>query len=340
MIERMRSSPVLVSAPEWGRHLAAALAVCCSLSCNSGGNGTGGTPVGVEAGPDSHGSSGLGPGCLGSQGASCSSSPGEVVICPGPPTVCVPCGPGIFTLSESFCRCTSSTWDCAPPAAGEVQCSSPVGQYVDPACTISYGGDGGGNAPDGAPDLSDSDAAQPTPDAYVAAYVGPGTGSTSVCGYASDQTFVQIGSTVQPKPSTVTSGDFEQGAGTVTLDCKVDPSGGGGGFNIQLSAEVGGPNGGSLTVVGNVDVSGGTGIQGGFTSAANGSFTGSNCSVTFTYNGNPVPVGGSPVAAGRIWGHIDCPNAIEAGTVEIDADGGTTVRTCDAQADFLFENCD
>jgi hypothetical protein len=85
---------------------------------------------------------------------------------------------------------------------------------------------------------------------------------------------------------------------------------------------------------------GGTGIQGGFTRAANGSFTGSNCSITFTYNGNPVPVAGSPVAAGRIWGHIDCPNAMQGGTVEIRADGSTTDRACDAQADFLFENCE
>jgi hypothetical protein len=147
----------------------------------------------------------------------------------------------------------------------------------------------------------------------------------------------QIGLPLVPKPSTVTSSDL-QGAGTVTLDCRVDPSSSG--FNIQLSAEVSGPNGGSLSAVGQVNVSGGTGIQGGFTSAANGSFTGSNCSITFTYNGNPVPVGGSPVAAGRIWGHIDCPNAMQSGTSEISDDGSVTQHACDAQADFLFENCE
>jgi hypothetical protein len=151
------------------------------------------------------------------------------------------------------------------------------------------------------------------------------------------QTFVQIGSPPSPKPSTVTNGDFQQGAGSVSLSCKVDPSGAG--FNIQLSAQIGEPNGGSLIVVGQVNAIGGSGIQGTFLSAQNGTFVDQNCSFTFTYNMGPVPVGGSPVAAGRIWGHIDCPNAVESGTAEITADGAATERTCDAHADFLFENC-
>jgi hypothetical protein len=177
----------------------------------------------------------------------------------------------------------------------------------------------------------------PVADAFVAAFVGPGNGGTSVCGYQSDQPFVQIGSPLDPKPSTVTSGDFQAGSGTVNLDCRVDSSGGG--FRIQLSAEVDGPNGGSLSVVGNVTASGGTGVQGGFTSAMNGSFSDSNCSITFTYNMNAVPVGGSPIASGRIWGHLDCPNAMQNGTTEIADDGGLSQRTCDGHADFLFENC-
>jgi hypothetical protein len=77
-------------------------------------------------------------------------------VCPGPPTVCVPCGAGVYTPSESFCRCTSSTWDCAPPAAGQVQCPSPVSNadfYVDPSCSVPYGADAGPDAGyEGAPD--------------------------------------------------------------------------------------------------------------------------------------------------------------------------------------------
>ena len=198
--------------------------------------------------------------------------------------------------------------------------------------------DAGTGASDGlSQGLLASDALQPMPDAFVLAYVGPGTGSTAVCGYQSDQTFVAIGSPLDPKPSTVTNGDFQQGAGTVTLSCAVDPSGAA--FKVKINAEIGGQNGGSVTIVGNVDATGGTGIYGGFTSAQNGTFVAQDCSITFTYNMEPVPVGGSPVAAGRIWGHIDCPNAMESGTAEITADGGATQRTCDAHADFLFENC-
>jgi hypothetical protein len=67
-----------------------------------------------------------------------------------------------------------------------------------------------------------------------------------------------------------------------------------------------------------------------------GSFSDSSC--TFTYDDASVPVAGSAVAPGRIWGHIDCPDATDA-VVEA-ADGSATSRTCDGYADFMFENCE
>jgi hypothetical protein len=178
----------------------------------------------------------------------------------------------------------------------------------------------------------------PVPDAFVLAYVGPGTGSSSICGYQYDTTFVNIGSPLAPKPSTVTNGDFQQGAqgGVVSLDCSVDGSGS---FKIKINAEISGMAGGSLSLVGQVSATGGTGIYGGFTSGSNGSFIDPNCSITYTYNNEPVPINGSPIAGGRIWGHVDCPNAKQSGSTEIGDDGGSTERTCDAHADFLFENC-
>jgi hypothetical protein len=136
---------------------------------------------------------------------------------------------------------------------------------------------------------------------------------------------LQIGVPANLEPSTITSG-----MDSVSLSCQVDPSGGG--FNIHLSAEIGGVNGSSISVAGLVTASGGSGIQGTFNSATAATFSDSNCTVTFTYNSIPVPVA-QPIAAGRIWGHVDCPSAT-SGT-----DGGT-VRTCDASADFLFENCE
>jgi hypothetical protein len=263
--------------------------------------------------------------CPGAAGASCTDLCNADEYAVG----CGGVGPAPSPPIPSGCRGLPSG-----PGGGSLGCC-PCGAADNEADGIADGNesDGGTESPDGAPS---SDVAQPVPDAFVAAYVGPGAGGVSVCGYASEYTFVEIGSPLEPKPSTVTSGDFQAGSGTVILSCKVDPSGGG--FNIQLSAEVSGPDGGSMIASGAVNANGGTGVLGSFTRAGM-SFGDSNCSITFTYNNAPVPAVPS-LAAGRIWGHINCPKAMQAGTVEIGADGGTTVRTCDAQADFLFENCE
>lgn len=163
--------------------------------------------------------------------------------------------------------------------------------------------------------------------------MGPANDS-SACGYQSDEAFLQIGAATVPEPVTFTSAELQSAAGTLSLSCKVDPSGGG--FNVQLSAEIDGRDGiSSVSVAGMVTTEGGHNIQGTLTSATGGSFTASNCSISFTYNGNPVPVM-PPIAAGRIWGHLDCPEAMAPATPVMD--GGPA--TCDAQADFLFENCE
>jgi hypothetical protein len=189
-----------------------------------------------------------------------------------------------------------------------------------------------GAADEPEPGLADSGAARVTPDAFIAAYVGPGTGSASLCGYRSNQPILQVGAATVPQPITFANGELQSGSATLSVSCTVDPNDGG--FNIQLSAEIGGPDGSSVIVAGLVTSAGGSNLQGTFTSAANGSFTDSTCAITFTYNGGAVPVV-PPVAAGRIWGHIDCPDA--TGPISPLADGGRT--TCDAYADFLFENC-
>jgi hypothetical protein len=51
-----------------------------------------------------------------------------------------------------------------------------------------------------------------------------------------------------------------------------------------------------------------------------------------------VPVS-PPIAAGRIWGHITCPHAVEQGQTTTGADGGPASISCPASADFLFEQC-
>ena len=111
--------------------LAASLAACTS---STGGDGT---LTGGDGTP--------GPGCLASANANCSSLPNGT-NCPGPPTICVACGSGLYTPSLSFCTCSSGKWNCGPPAPGQVQCPSAVGHYVDPACTMLYGSGAGVDA--------------------------------------------------------------------------------------------------------------------------------------------------------------------------------------------------
>jgi hypothetical protein len=58
----------------------------------------------------------------------------------------VQCGMGLYVPSVSTCTCTASKWDCALPAAGEIQCPNPVvgaDFYIDPSCLVRYGGDAG-----------------------------------------------------------------------------------------------------------------------------------------------------------------------------------------------------
>jgi hypothetical protein len=178
----------------------------------------------------------------------------------------------------------------------------------------------------------------PPPDAVGAGDVGPGTNSgvndAPACGQG-DLTW-QLGNPVTPQPHTYADGSAQDGS-PVHVNCKVDQSGGG--FDIQLAAELDGMNGGTLFISGTgVRATGSTsGLTGTFTTSGQ-NFIDHNCTFTQTYNGGNLPAGGQP-AQGRIWGHIDCPNAVANGMFGISGDGGSVARTCDGRADFFFENC-
>ena len=109
----------------------AAMGLLAAVACNSS------MPGGEDAGTGIV----IGPGCLGVPNGSCSPDP-TGTVCPGPPMVCVSCGAGLYTMSQSNCTCATGAWSCEPPAIGEVQCST-MGAYVDPACTVLYPGDAG-----------------------------------------------------------------------------------------------------------------------------------------------------------------------------------------------------
>jgi hypothetical protein len=85
----------------------------------------------------------LSPGCVGSPGMSCSPNGAD---CPGPPSVCVQCGAGLYVMTASNCLCTAGTWACGPPTAGEVACPYPNSAYIDPSCSVMFRADAGGGS--------------------------------------------------------------------------------------------------------------------------------------------------------------------------------------------------
>jgi len=178
--------------------------------------------------------------------------------------------------------------------------------------------------------------------AFIAATVGVGPQSNSkVCNLGTVQTWLDVGTAVggQETPDTQADGSNESGA-KVSVQCTVSASGSG--FDIDLVVSQGGLMGGSVTITspggtGAVTMAGGSGITGVFESQTQGRYRETDCTIAFTYQDKPI-TSQPPVAAGRIWGHISCPTAVVSGQT-VDVDGGTQSVQCDAEADFLFEQC-
>jgi hypothetical protein len=182
------------------------------------------------------------------------------------------------------------------------------------------------------------------PDAFVAATIQSAADRPGECLLTSQTTIVQIGTPTVGKPTVVTDGSQQNGQSNARVACKVAASGGG--FDIELQATQEGPSGGTLTIssppgAGAVTEQGAQNITGTWTSAQNGTFRETDCTIAYTYTGSPVPVNsGDPVVApGRIWGHISCPHAINNDHTTMAPDGSSVSETCDNEADFVFENC-
>lgn len=176
-------------------------------------------------------------------------------------------------------------------------------------------------------------------DAFVNATISPTTANPAICNTGSQTAMLQIGTSTDGNPTRVNDGDTQNGAQKVQVSCTVTPSGGG--FDVKLQATENGV--GTLIITspagqGAVTDQGGRNITGVWESQQNGTYRESDCTLSYTYNGSPVPYN-PPIAAGRIWAHISCPNAQIGGVTRQLADGGTTDVTCDNEADFLFEHC-
>jgi hypothetical protein len=190
------------------------------------------------------------------------------------------------------------------------------------ACSPASGGSGGDGGPGG-----DDGGPPPTADGFVAATVGTGTQSP-LCPVGSAMPWVTVGTATTGKPATVQSGLSD-----VTMTCSVLAFGKG--YDLAANVSVAGSHGGTFTMAspagaGAVTVSGGQGIQASFDSTAEGAtYQSSACVLSFTYMGAPIPDSPS-VFPGRIWGHLSCPSAQTA----------SSTTTCDAETDFLFEQCE
>jgi len=232
---------------------------------------------------------------------------------------------------------SANGWITVGTASAEAGEATSTGSTLDGGGIDGTTGDASGNAQTwDAQDAVSSEAESPGPVAsgFVAAYVGPAADAGSTCPFASDQSFVALGSATEPSPTLLRNGATQAG-NPVYASCWVDADAGG--FDVILNASVDGYGGGDFTASGHVTADGGTGIFGEFDSAFYGLFTDSNCTMSFTYNGVPVAVDGGAVSSGAILGHLDCPNA--ANTDVEGPDGGRTAFTCVGRADFSFDDC-
>jgi hypothetical protein len=174
---------------------------------------------------------------------------------------------------------------------------------------------------------------------FVASFIQGHAAEPQFCPFGARAEWIDIGAPTGTMPTTAADG-ANQGGERVSIACSVHATSGG--FLVELNAALSGI--GSITAFsdpthGPVDpMAGGKGITGTFQSAQLGRYASSDCTIAFAYNGGPVPET-PPIAPGRIWGHMSCPNAQRADILIMAPDGGVTNATCDTEADFLFENC-
>ncbi len=174
---------------------------------------------------------------------------------------------------------------------------------------------------------------------YIQATVGPTAAQT--CPQVSTKPVLDVGTGTGGTPTTVD----DQGngsSGQVSVTCTVHPSGNG--FDVDLETNMQGTQGGSVVITtpsgdGRVTTGTSTGVTAHFLgNMTGGPYVDTNCTITYTYMGSDINL--SPlVAAGRIWGHIDCPHAQDRSQMKTQPDGGVGPAECFASADFLFENC-
>ncbi len=166
---------------------------------------------------------------------------------------------------------------------------------------------------------------QPIARVFLNSQMTAGINGSAVCG-VTDPSWVVIGSSAK----SADDGSDQTGVG-VKASCSVQANADGS-FQVNAIGVLG--NVGSVTITGKFTTSGDqTGIRGVFQRGDFGHFEDTNCKVSYAAN----PFMG--VAAGRVWGNLDCSSASDASQSRVGPDGGPTARACEGLAEFKFENC-
>ncbi len=232
---------------------------------------------------------------------------------------------------------------CSSLACGaQVEASDGGTQTRDGSSTFGPSGSdaGGANASDAA-----EESGLPPADGFINVAVVGGSACTA---YPSLVELVRIGTAAAGHPNTVEDGG-QYANNDVAISCTVHPDGDG--FDLALFANERGPQYDGLWFTSQrglpVTTMPTSHVAAYFTSSTSGvAFSaGANendvvgCTITYEYDPGgsfggvagdvPVPVG-PPIAAGRIWGHIKCPNAFDTAMPSV---------VCDIEGDFMFENC-
>jgi hypothetical protein len=154
--------------------------------------------------------------------------------------------------------------------------------------------------------------------AYVTATIGPSS-KANPCPIGTVTQELQIGS--------ATSG-VETGTQGTTVTCSVTPSGSGFAVSADVDSE-----GGGFAVSGMMPSSGtGSGIRASLTpTSAPVLYSAVNCSVTLANASTPEydPSSGPPIAPGRVWATVNCPD------MTVNGQSGV----CDGVITLRFENC-
>jgi hypothetical protein len=159
-------------------------------------------------------------------------------------------------------------------------------------------------------------------------------------GYPSDTTLMQIGMPGDPNASPMPTAPTRvaTGAQHTAIACSVHQEGDSFAVNLQIyQGDVAGTGSTTLTVTGTVSAStGGTNLTSDVSNTIAGDYHSTACTITFdtTKGAGALPVP-PPVAPGRIWAHLSCPAAQNA---NITTQAGMP-SICDAETDFIFENC-